>query len=141
MFVSNTSTLVLLAKVGCLEVFIDIAPNIEIPSQVKEEALFKKGSYYARLIHRLIEDKRIIVKGDSLSHSIDAASVVAKVTRDRTMSKLHDQYPQYNFHVHKGYGTAEHLRLLNQFGPCEVHRKCFRPIANMSSQRFTLSTR
>ena len=63
MFVSNTSTLVLLAKVGCLEVFIDIAPNIEIPSQVKEEALFKKGSYYARLIHGLIEDKRIIVKG------------------------------------------------------------------------------
>tara|TARA_B100000315_G_scaffold259295_1_gene314778 strand:- start:11868 stop:12518 length:651 start_codon:yes stop_codon:yes gene_type:complete len=85
--------------------------------------------------------QRIIVKGDSLSHSIAAASVVAKVTRDRTMSKLHDQYPQYNFHVHKGYGTAEHLRLLNQFGPCEVHRKCFRPIANMSSQRFTLSTR
>ncbi len=75
--------------------------------------------------------QRAIVKGDSLSRSIAAASVVAKVTRDRAMAELHDRYPQYNFRAHKGYGTAEHLRLLNRFGPCDAHRKCFRPIADM----------
>tara|TARA_B100002003_G_C14129369_1_gene543256 strand:+ start:979 stop:1629 length:651 start_codon:yes stop_codon:yes gene_type:complete len=83
--------------------------------------------------------QRAIVKGDSLSRSIAAASVVAKVTRDRTMVELHDRYPQYNFRAHKGYGTAEHLRLLDRFGPCDEHRKCFRPIANMLSQRFAPS--
>ncbi len=77
--------------------------------------------------------QRAIVKGDSLSRSIAAASVVAKVTRDRVMTELHDRYPQYNFLAHKGYGTAEHLRLLDRFGPCDVHRKCFRPIADMPS--------
>ncbi|HHZ82878.1 MAG TPA: ribonuclease HII [Nitrospirales bacterium] len=79
--------------------------------------------------------QRAIVKGDSLSRSIAAASVVAKVTRDRVMGELHDRYPQYNFRAHKGYGTAEHLRLLDRFGPCDAHRKCFRPIADMTSQR------
>ena len=59
MFVSNTSTLVLLAKVSCLEIFIEIAPTIEIPVQVKKEALFEKDSYYARLIQKLIEEKKI----------------------------------------------------------------------------------
>ena len=79
--------------------------------------------------------QRAIVKGDSLSRSIAAASVIAKVTRDRAMVKLHDQYPHYNFRAHKGYGTAEHLRLLTWFGPCEIHRKYFRPIADLLSQR------
>ena len=61
MLVSNTSTLVLLAKVGCLEIFIEISPNIEIPAQVKREALFEKDSYYARLIQKLILRKKIII--------------------------------------------------------------------------------
>ncbi len=59
MLVSNTSTLVLLAKVGCLEMFIKISPTIEIPLQVKEEALFEKESYYARLIPQIIESGKI----------------------------------------------------------------------------------
>lgn len=59
MLVSNTSTLVLLAKVGCLETFIEISPTIEIPVQVKKEALFDKDSYYARLIQKIIQDKKI----------------------------------------------------------------------------------
>ena len=62
MIVSNTSTLVSLAKIGCLEAFIDISPKIEIPSQVKQEALFKADSYYARKIKQLIYDKKIIVQ-------------------------------------------------------------------------------
>ncbi len=59
MFASNTSTLVLLAKIGCLESFIEISPTIEIPVQVEKEALFEEGSYYARLIHKLIQDNKI----------------------------------------------------------------------------------
>lgn len=66
-----------------------------------------------------------IIKGDALSYSIAAASIVAKVTRDRLMLELHKKYPQYNFAKHKGYGTAEHIRLLKQYGPCPEHRLTF----------------
>jgi predicted nucleic acid-binding protein len=59
MLASNTSTLVLLTQLGCLEAFMEISPMIEIPTQVKEEALFEKDSYYARLINRLIKEKKI----------------------------------------------------------------------------------
>lgn len=66
-----------------------------------------------------------IVHGDALSYSIAAASIVAKVTRDRLMLEYDKQYPQYNFAKHKGYGTAEHIRLLKEHGPCEIHRRTF----------------
>ncbi|MGN1066521.1 MAG: ribonuclease HII [Candidatus Fimimonas sp.] len=66
-----------------------------------------------------------IVHGDALSYSIAAASIVAKVTRDRLMLQYDEQYPQYNFAKHKGYGTAEHIRLLKEFGPCPIHRRTF----------------
>ena len=69
-----------------------------------------------------------IVKGDAKSYSIAAASVIAKVTRDRMMVKLHEQFPQYNFAQHKGYGTPEHLAALGQYGPSPVHRKSFAPV-------------
>lgn len=59
MLVSNTSTLVLLAKIGCLEAFIEISPTIEVPIQVQKEALFEKDSYYARLIEKLIQNRQI----------------------------------------------------------------------------------
>lgn len=66
-----------------------------------------------------------IVHGDALSYSIAAASIVAKVTRDRIMLDYHREYPQYNFAKHKGYGTAEHIRLLKEYGPCPIHRRTF----------------
>jgi ribonuclease HII len=66
-----------------------------------------------------------LVKGDSRSASIAAASIIAKVTRDDLMRQYHQKYPQYNFHKHKGYPTAEHRRLLAQHGPCPQHRKTF----------------
>lgn len=66
-----------------------------------------------------------VVKGDSLSMSIAAASVLAKVTRDRLMLQLDEEYPQYNFKKHKGYGTAEHMELIRKFGPCACHRMSF----------------
>jgi len=70
-----------------------------------------------------------IVYGDSLSLSIAAASVIAKVHRDRLMCELDRVYPQYGLASHKGYGTAEHLAALAQHGPCPLHRKSFRPVA------------
>ena len=72
--------------------------------------------------------QRSIIKGDGLSCSIAAASIVAKVTRDRLMVEYHRWYPQYNFAEHKGYGTPEHLRLLRQHGPCPIHRCSFAPV-------------
>jgi len=69
-----------------------------------------------------------IIKGDSTIFSIAAASIIAKVTRDRIMLQLHQQYPIYNFAQHKGYPTAEHRSLLIQHGPCEIHRRSYAPV-------------
>jgi len=66
-----------------------------------------------------------IIKGDAVSYSIAAASIVAKVTRDRQMAQLHQIYPQYGFIRNKGYGTKEHIDALRKFGPCPIHRRTF----------------
>ena len=68
---------------------------------------------------------RTIVKGDALSETIAAASILAKVSRDRLMMELARQYPQYAFDRHKGYGTALHYQCLDQYGPSPVHRRSF----------------
>ena len=70
-----------------------------------------------------------LIKGDRRSQSIAAASIVAKVVRDRTMRELDRRYPEYGFGRHKGYGTAEHLAAVRQYGACPVHRRSFAPIA------------
>jgi len=69
-----------------------------------------------------------IRKGDRLCNSIAAASIIAKVTRDRMMLECHQKFPQYNFARHKGYGTKEHQRAIAKFGVCELHRKTFRGV-------------
>ncbi len=69
-----------------------------------------------------------IRKGDRLCNCIAAASIIAKVTRDRMMLECHQKYPQYNFAGHKGYGTREHQRAIEKFGVCELHRKTFRGV-------------
>ena len=69
-----------------------------------------------------------IIRGDSLCGSIAAASIVAKVTRDRLMDEMNGRYPGYGFDRNKGYGTAEHMRSLRVQGPCEIHRRYFEPI-------------
>jgi ribonuclease HII len=69
-----------------------------------------------------------LVKGDSLSYSIAAASVLAKVTRDRMMLDYERQYPGYGFAEHKGYGTPQHLAAITELGPCAIHRKSFAPL-------------
>ena len=68
---------------------------------------------------------RTIVKGDSLSASIAAASILAKVSRDRLMEQYDGTYPQYGFAVHKGYGTQRHYDALREYGPCPIHRMSF----------------
>ena len=71
----------------------------------------------------------VIVKGDSRSYSIAAASNVAKVTRDKIMVEADETYPGYNFAQHKGYPTKAHFDRLNELGPCPIHRRSFGPVA------------
>lgn len=66
-----------------------------------------------------------IIKGDAKSASIGAASIIAKVTRDRMMVEYHSLYPQYGFDANKGYGTKAHIEALQQYGPCPIHRRSF----------------
>ena len=66
-----------------------------------------------------------LIKGDASSYAIAAASIVAKVTRDREMREMDLKYPQYGFARNKGYGTAEHIAALREFGPCPLHRRSF----------------
>jgi ribonuclease HII len=72
--------------------------------------------------------QQTLCKGESKSASIAAASIVAKVTRDRLMAEYHQLYPQYNFATNKGYPTAEHRRALKEHGPCPIHRRSFRGV-------------
>ena len=68
---------------------------------------------------------KTVVKGDRLSANIAAASILAKVTRDNLMMELAQQYPEYGFEIHKGYGTKAHYEALRTYGPCPIHRKTF----------------
>jgi len=79
-------------------------------------------------------DQWAIVKGDSKSLSIAAASVLAKVTRDRIMEDYHKLYPQYEFHRHKGYGTKLHRALIEEHGPCPIHRSTFKGVSEFINQ-------
>jgi ribonuclease HII len=72
-----------------------------------------------------------LIKGDSRSLSIAAASIIAKVTRDRQMLEYAQQYPVYGFDQHKGYGTKRHLDALNEHGPCPIHRTSFKPVSQL----------
>jgi len=72
-----------------------------------------------------------IVKGDGKSLSIAAASIIAKVKRDRLMIEYAETYPEYGFEKHKGYGTKLHMEALREHGPCPIHRKTFAPVAQL----------
>jgi ribonuclease HII len=78
-----------------------------------------------------------IVDGDCLSYSIAAASIIAKVTRDRMMIEFHQMYPVYGFHEHKGYGTPAHVAAIKQHGPCPIHRMTFSPVRPVQTEFFS----
>ena len=69
--------------------------------------------------------ERPIIHGDAVSYAIAAASILAKVTRDREMERESEKYPEYGFARHKGYGTREHIEALRKYGPCPIHRRSF----------------
>lgn len=77
-----------------------------------------------------------IVKGDAKSYSIGAASILAKVSRDRLMSELDRQYPGYGFAEHKGYGTPAHMAAIKRLGPCPIHRQSFAPFRPVQNELF-----
>lgn len=72
-----------------------------------------------------------VVKGDALVPAISAASILAKVHRDRWCAEIHARYPQYGFDEHKGYGTPAHLHALRQHGACALHRRSFAPVREL----------
>ncbi len=85
-------------------------------------------------IPNLRQPQFTLVGGDSRCRSIAAASVIAKVTRDRIMERYEELYPLFSFATHKGYPTAAHLSELRQHGPCNIHRKTFKPVAQLINQ-------
>lgn len=99
-------------------------------------AVEKVGANHALVdglpVKGLFCDHTAIVKGDALSVSISAASIIAKVTRDRIMVALDAQYPEYGFAAHKGYGTKRHLEALRKHGAISAHRQSFRPVAELN---------
>ncbi len=80
-------------------------------------------------------EQKTVVNGDKIVKSISAASIIAKVTRDRIMHKMHKAYPEYQFDRHKGYGTKLHMEALRKYGPSEIHRKSFKPVKSLLRKR------
>ena len=79
--------------------------------------------------------QKALIKGDQLSSSIAAASILAKTYRDKLMEDLHEKFPFYGFKIHKGYATPVHLKNLAKLGPCSEHRQTYRPVVNAASQQ------
>ena len=102
--------------------------------QMTDQRLQNKNAKYIvlvdgnKVIPNFSHDQQAIIGGDRLVKSISAASIVAKVTRDRMMKRFALEYPGYGFEKHMGYGTKLHMDALNAQGPCEIHRKSFSPV-------------
>ncbi len=84
--------------------------------------------------------QKALVRGESKSASIAAASIIAKVTRDRIMARYHDRYPQYGFAGNKGYPTAGHRRAIEEHGPCPIHRRTFKGVREYTADRADMTT-
>lgn len=96
--------------------------------KTKPEHVFVDGFEIKKLTQK---DQTVLIGGDSKSISIGAASILAKVYRDRHMVELHNKYPMYGFDKHKGYGTRQHLEAIKSYGICDIHRKSYEPIKSM----------
>jgi ribonuclease HII len=132
-------------KAECFEVGVGICDHETIDRVNILQATFLAmkiavGQLKTRPDHLLIDGKFIIpntsfsqeaiIDGDALVFSIAAASIIAKVTRDRIMDEYDKKYPNYGFAKHAGYGTKIHMDAIKQFGPCPIHRRTFRPISD-----------
>ena len=122
----------LLAMKRALEQVIDyVVTNLGAPiSAIKNIFIDGNQAPLLSLPHRVIDIKTII-QGDAIMPIISAASILAKVARDKEMHELSLQYPNYHFDKHKGYGTRLHLEMLKKYGPCEIHRKSFAPVKQL----------
>ena len=122
--------------------WIDRINILQATHRAMNEALsrLKPTPQHALVDGRPVKTMRIphtaLVKGDSRSYSIAAASVLAKVTRDRMMLDMDKLYPGYGFGEHKGYGTPQHLAALNALGPCAIHRRSFAPLKPVERELF-----
>jgi len=101
--------------------------NQNYKSKLKIDFLIIDGNHINNLNLKTYNLK-LIVKADEKVFSCAAASILAKVTRDRLMVRYHEKYPRYRFDLHKGYGTKVHLKMLKKYGPCKIHRKSFEPV-------------
>lgn len=122
--------------------WIDRINILQATHRAMNEALnrLKPTPQHALVDGRPVKTMRIphtaLVKGDSRSYSIAAASVLAKVTRDRMMLEMDRLYPGYGFAEHKGYGTPQHLAALGALGPCAIHRRSFAPLKPVERELF-----
>ena len=115
--------------------FLAMRRALENAGGGRYDLLLVDGNQYIPGIPR--ERQKTIVGGDALSASVAAASIVAKVTRDRMMDGYHERYPQYDFAKHKGYGTKRHVEMIERHGLCEIHRRSFcKKIAAVQTELF-----
>jgi len=118
---------------------IDVINILQATHEAMNEALARltPAPEHALVDGRPVKSLRVpqtaLIQGDARSYSIAAASVVAKVTRDRLMREYHQQWPEYGFADHKGYGTAVHLAALAKLGPCPIHRRSFAPLKDVAA--------
>ncbi len=105
------------------EAMIKAVKKLEKKEKIKADFLILDG----KMKINISRNQESIISADRKVFSVSAASIVAKVTRDKLMIKYDKLYPQYNFKKHKGYGTKEHLKNIEKYGPCKLHRKTFKP--------------
>jgi ribonuclease HII len=138
----TTNATVLWAQVEVDAATIDALNILRATHQgMAAAALSLQEKYQITIDHCLIDGLPVkhfpfphqgIVKGDSKSLSIAAASIIAKVSRDRLMAAYAKEFPQYGFERHSGYGTKHHLHALHLHGPCRIHRRSFQPVAQLA---------
>lgn len=126
-------------KLQCHPEFISRSQKREIPNQVQGDNTLLTIVDGNKLIKNYYYPQQYIIKGDSKSASIAAASILAKVTRDRYMQKLHEEYPQYNWAKNAGYLTKEHTEAIKKYGITKYHRKSIlKNILNQKTEQLSL---